>query len=111
MKIIEWFNSSITAESLIYFAIALVVWFIVWHLLISKLCNKSDFIYDLVKMGPILAPIASFGLLVFFAFFILLFIASIQIAFEYGTIMSLMLLAFWGGIVTFFVFLIRHIRK
>lgn len=112
MNIIEWLNDNFDAgDAIIYSLIALAVWFVLWHLIIRKLFRKSTFINEIMDYGPILAPLASFGILLFVSVIAVLFIASIQAALSYGAKMIFVLLLFWGGIITFFVFLIRHIRK
>ena len=112
MNIIEQtLNRPFRAIDILYILIALVIWFIVWHLIIVKLFNKCYFISGLMDEGPIRAPLASFGLLLMLCVLVILFIASIQAALLYGAKMILALLLFWGGIITFFVFLIRRIRK
>lgn len=112
MNIIEWLNSNLDAGNAIIFSlIALAVWFILWHLMLKKLLVKCDWGYDLVNMGPALGPGAAFGILLFFFIIAVLFIASIQAVLTIGAKMIFPLLIFWGGIITFFVLLIRHIKK
>lgn len=112
MNIIEWFKSNLDAgDAIILSLIALAIWFILWHLIISKLFKKYTFICELMDLGPILAPLASFGILLFFSIIAVLFIASIQAVLTIGAKMIFPLLIFWGGIITFFVILIRHIKK
>lgn len=112
MNIIEQtLNSPFELSDILYILIAFVIWFILWHLIISKLFKKYTIIYELMDYGPILAPIASFGILLFFSVIAILFIASIQVVLTIGAKMIFPLLIFGGGIITFFVFLIRHIKK
>lgn len=115
MKIIEWLNSSFDSKDLIYILIAFVVWFILWHLIIKRIidkkCKPTSFFSSFLDAGPFLGPLEAFGILVFLSFFALLFIASIQIAIEYGIKMSLVLVAFWSVIIAFVIFLIKYIKK
>ena len=112
MNIIEQtLNRPFRAVDILYILIALVIWFIVWHLIIVKLFNKCNFISGLMDEGPIRAPLISFCLLIMLCIFVVLFIASIQAALLYGAKMILVLLLFWGGLIALFVLLIRHIRK
>ena len=112
MNIIEYINGNFDAgDAIIHSLIALVVWFVAWHLIISKLFRKYTLIDELMDYGPILAPLASFGILLFLSVIAVLFIASIQAALSYGAKMIFSLLLFWGGSITFFVLLIRHMRK
>ena len=114
MNIIEQkLNRPFRAIDILYILIALVIWFIVWHLIIVKLFGNCSFIRELMDYGPILAPIASSGILIFLSLFVILFIASIQAVLLYRAKITLilLLLLFWSGVIAFFVFLIRHIRK
>ena len=110
-NIIEWLNSSFDIS---YVLIAFVIWAILWNLInivTSKILKKYDLNYDFLNMGPILGSIASFGIAVSLSLVILLIVASIQIAIDYGAKMIFPCLVFWGGIITFFVFLIKKLRK
>ena len=110
--LIEWLNANLDAgDAIIYSLIGLVVWFVIWHLIISRLFGKYEFIGDLMDYGPILAPIASFGMLLFLSVFVVLFISSIQATLSYGAKMIFALSLFWSGVIAFFVLLIRRIRK
>ena len=112
MSIIEWLNSNIDAgDAIIYGLIALVIWFILWHLLISKLHKKSNIINDLVEMGPISGALASLSIVVFLAFIALLFVASIQITIEFGVKMIFPLLLFWGAIIALFIFIVKKFKS
>lgn len=112
MNVIEWLYRNTDAGDVLSLSlIALAIWYVVWHLIISKFFRKYDFISDLMQFGPLMAPIASFGILLFFSLIAILFISSIQAALLYGAKMILVLLLFWSGIITFFILLIRHIRK
>lgn len=115
MNIIEWLNANFDAgDAIIYGLIALVVWTILWNifnLITSKLLKKYDLNYDLFDMGPIRAPMASFGILIFLSLIVVLFIVSIQAAIEYGTKMLFPLLIFWGGFIAFVVFFIKKLKE
>ena len=112
MNIIEQtLNRPFDAFSILNILIGFIIWFIVWHLIIVKLFCKCSFISDLMDYGPIMAPVASFGILLFLTVLVILFIASIQAALLYGAKMIFVLLLFWSGIITFFVLLTRHIKK
>ena len=111
MKIIEWLNSSF---DVLYALVAFIVWFILWHLInfiTSKVLKKCDINYDLMGMGPFLAPIASFGIAIFLSLIILLFVASIQVTIEYGIKLLFPILIFWGGFIAFAVFFIKKFKK
>lgn len=112
MNIIEWLTENFDAgDAILHSLIALAIWFVVWHLIICKLFKKCTFIGEIMDYGPILAPIASFGILLFLSVFVVLFIASIQAALSYGAKMIFVLSLFWSGVIAFFVLLIRQIRK
>lgn len=112
MNIIEQtLNSPLELSDIIYTLIAFVIWCIIWHLIIVKLFNKCELISDLMSEGPILAPIGSFTILLFLYVLAILFIGSIQAAFSIGAKIILPLLIFWGAVITFFVFLIKHLKK
>lgn len=114
MNIIEWLNTNFDAgDAIIYGFIAFVIWFILWHLinLITSKLIKFDLNYDLMNMGPILAPMVSFGIAIFASFIVILFIASIQAAIQYGTKLALPLLLFWGGFTAFVIFFIKKFKE
>ena len=112
MSIIEFLNSECNfGEFILFNIIAFIVWCIIWHLILKKLLNKCDWGSDFVDMGKILGPLAAFGILIFLSILICLFITSIQVILVYGAKLILPLIVFWGGITTFFVLLIRHIKK
>lgn len=111
MKIIEWLNSSFDIS---YAFIAFVIWVVLWNLInliTSKILKKCDLNYDLMRMGPILGSMASFGIAVFLSLILLLLVASIQLAIEYGIKLAFPLLIFWGGIIAFVIFFIKKIRN
>ena len=111
MKIIAWLNSSF---NVLYVLVAFVAWFILWHLInfiTSKVLKKCDINYDLMGMGPILAPIASFGIAILFTLIILLLIASIQAAIEYGIKLLFPLLIFWGILTVSILFFIKKFKE
>ena len=111
MKIIAWLNSPF---DVLYALVAFIVWFILWHLInfiTSKVLKKCDINYDLMGMGPILAPIASFGIAILFTLIILLLIASIQAVIEYGIKLLFPFLIFWGGFIAFAVFFIKKFKE
>lgn len=112
MSFIEWLNKSMdVGDAIKYLLITLAIWFLLWHLVITKLFKKYDIIYELMDYGPILAPIASFGIIIFLSLFVGLFLASIQIAIAYGIKMTIVLTAFWGGLAALIVFLIKQTNK
>ena len=112
MNIIEQtLNSPLELRDILYTLIAFVIWFIIWHLVIVKLFNRCELISDLMSEGPILAPICSFGILLFLYVFAILFIGSIQAVFAIGAKIIFPLVIFWGAVITFFVFLIKHLKK
>lgn len=112
MNIIEWLNTTVDAGDAIIFAlIAFPVWFILWHLLISKLHKNSNIINDLVEIGPILGALASLSIVVFLAFIALLFVASIQAIIEFGVKMIFPLLLFWGAIIALFIFIVKKFKS
>ena len=106
MNIIEWLDENVDAFDAIVFAlIALAIWFIVWKLL-SKVLEKYK-LYNFMELGVM----GSYLILIFFAFIVVLLIASIQGAIEYGLKLAFPLLVFWGGFAAFAVFFIKKFKK
>lgn len=106
MNIIEWLGENVDAFDAIVFAlIALAIWFIVWKLL-GNVLEKYK-LYSLMELGVM----GSYLILVFFAFIVVLFIASIQGAMEYGIKLALPLLIFWGGFTAFVIFFVKKFRN
>lgn len=109
--LIGWLNKNIDGgDVLVYSMIAFVAWFIFWKLLLGRVLEKcycNSFWYALYELGA-----AGTFLLIFFLLFItVLFITSFQALSAYGLRMIFVLSLFWGGVITLFVFLIKHIKK
>lgn len=105
-NILEWLNSNFDAgDAIIFGLIAFAIWFVFWKL-ISKLFWKHK-LYSILELGAV----GSFGILIFLSLIVVLFIASIQAVIGYGAKLLIPLIIFWGGVITFFVFLIRKLRK
>ena len=112
MNIIEQtLGSPLEAIDILNALIALVIWFIVWHLIIVRFFNKFAFISGLMSEGPILAPLISYMILLCLYVVAILFIASIQLVMSEGAKALFACLLFWGPVTAFFILLIRHIRK
>ena len=110
MNILEYINTHYDAgDAIMYGIFAFVIWFVFWKLIISKLLGKC-------KVGSIghgfleLGVGATFLILIFLLFLIVLFVASIQAVIEYGYKMIFALIAFWGIVITFFVFMIKKTK-
>ena len=112
MNIIEQtLNSPLEFNDILYTLIALIIWYIIWHLIIVKLFSKCDLISDLMRYGPLGSPLLSFTILLFLYVLAILFIGSIQAAFSIGVKIIFRLLIFWGVVITFFVILIKNLKK
>lgn len=106
MNIIKWLNTTVDAFDVIaYGIIAFLIWFVLWKL-ISILLEKYK-LYSLIEFGAL----GSFGILLFLALIIVLFIASIQAAINFGLQLLCPLAVFWGALIVFFVFLIKKLKK
>ena len=106
MNIIEWLGANVDAfDAIVIGLIALVIWFIIWKLL-SKVLEKHK-LYSIMGLGAL----GSYLILVFLAFIVVIFIASIQGAIEYGIKLAFPLLIFWGGFTTFVIFLVKRFNK
>ena len=89
---------------------AIVVWYILWHLIIKRIlrrCKITSFWHKLYELGAS----GTFGIVIFVLIIAILFIASIQTVIEYGIKLLFPLFIFWGGFVTFTIYLIRFINK
>ena len=112
MNIIEILNEPLDLKECILYALSvLILWYIIWHLIIVKLFSKCKLVSDLMQEGPILAPLGSLLILLFLSFLVILFIGSIQAVFAIGAKILFRLLIFWGGVVVFFIFLIKGFKK
>ena len=90
--------------------VALAVWYILWHLVIKRIlqrCKVTSFWYSLYELGAF----GTFGVIVFLSIIVIVFIASLQAALNYGIKMLFRLFIFWGGFVTIAILIIRSIRK
>lgn len=105
MNILVWLNKNIDAGDALFFClIALDIWFIIWKLL-YKVLGKYK-LYDFMELGVL----GSFGILIFLSIIIVLFVASIQAAIEYGVIMLFPLFIFWGTLTAFVIFFIKKFK-
>ena len=89
---------------------AVAVWYILWHLIIKRILKRSkvtSFWYEIYELGAL----SAFGIVMFLAVIVILFIASIQALIEYGIKILFPMFLFWGGFVSFTIFLIRYINK
>ena len=87
-----------------------VVWYILWHLIIKRILKRgkvTSFWYEIYELGAL----GAFGIVMFLAVIVILFIASIQAVIEYGIKMIFPLFIFWGGFISFTIFLIGYINK
>ena len=107
MNIIEWLTSNVDAgDAMIGGIIALVVWFILWKLLISKLFEKHK-LYDFLELGAI----GSFSILLFLSIIIVLFVATFQAVGSFGLQLLFPVLLFWGGLIVAVIFFIKKFKK
>ena len=89
---------------------AVVVWYILWHLIIKRILKRSkvtSFWYEIYELGIF----GALGIVMFLAIIVILFIASIQAIIEYGIKILFPMFLFWGGFISFTIFLIRYINK
>ena len=89
---------------------AVVVWYILWHLIIKRILKRSkvtSFWYKIYELGIL----GALGIVMFLSIIVILFIASIQAIIEYGIKILFPMFLFWGGFISFTIFLIRYINK
>lgn len=106
MNIIEWLGANVDAfDAILFGLIAFAIWFFLWKLI--RILLEKYKLYSLMELGVM----GSYLILVFFAFVVVLFIASIQGAMEYGIKLALPLLIFWGGFTAFVIFFVKKFRN
>ena len=89
---------------------AVAVWYILWNLFIKRIlkrCKATSFWYEIYKLGVF----GAFGIVMFLSIIVILFIASIQAIIEYGIKILFPMFLFWGGFISFTIFLIKYINK
>lgn len=64
-------------------------------------------LYSLMELGVM----GSYLILVFFAFIVVLLVASIQGIIEYGIKLAFPLLFFWGGFTAFVIFFVKKFNR
>lgn len=107
MNIIDWLNSNFDAgDAIIGGMITLGVWFVLWKLLMSKLFEKYK-LYSFLELGVF----GTFGIFIFLSLIVVLIIASIQAVIQFGAMLVIPLLLFWGCLIAFSIFFIKKIRE